>query len=211
MLIFVHGMGFDQRQWKGIISYFERKNFSCSAINLREGLNLNKTHLHNYIEKVESIVTENDIVIGQSMGGLIVQKIAEITDIKAGIGICSAPPKDIKINVKPFIGISSLIYIPKFLFNKPFKPDFKLYKKILENYMAVGLDDEQIRQIYEGAVEESTIVIKELAFRKISVNEKKIRCPLLFIGMKDDRLIPPETIIQIAQMVIAIQKCFKMH
>jgi len=81
MLIFVYGMGSNTDIWCPIINYFNEKNFSCKAINLREGLNLRKVHFQDYVEKVKAIATEEDIVIGHSMGGLIVQKVAGESNI----------------------------------------------------------------------------------------------------------------------------------
>ena len=74
MLIFVHGMLSNADVWLPIINYFNERNFSCKAINLKEGLNLRKVHFQDYVDKVKAITTEEDIVIGHSMGGQIVQK-----------------------------------------------------------------------------------------------------------------------------------------
>ena len=87
MLIFVHGMLSNADVWRPIIDYFSNKNFSCKAINLRDGLNRRYTHFKDYVDKVKSEVTEDDIIIGHSMGGLIVQKVAEETTIKGGVVI----------------------------------------------------------------------------------------------------------------------------
>ena len=43
------------------------------------------------------MVNPDDIVIGHSMGGLIVQKIAEETAIRGGVAICPAPAKRHKV------------------------------------------------------------------------------------------------------------------
>ena len=63
MLIFVHGMLSNANVWNPIINYFNDRNFSCKAVNLKEGLNLRKVHFQDYVKKVKTIVKEEDIVI----------------------------------------------------------------------------------------------------------------------------------------------------
>jgi len=98
MLVFVHGMLSNADVWNPFLDYFSERGFSCKAVNLKEGLNLRKVHFRDYVDKVKAMVTEEDIIIGHSMGGLIVQKVAEETTIKGGVAICSAPPKGIKFS-----------------------------------------------------------------------------------------------------------------
>jgi pimeloyl-ACP methyl ester carboxylesterase len=208
MLVFVHGMGFDEREWSTVVQYFTERNFDCNAVNLREGLNLRKACFQDYVNKLKDIITEEDIVIGHSMGGLIVQKVAEESTIKAGVGICSAPPKSIKFHMGVMAVVPALKYLPKIIMKKPVKPDFSLVKGMCHKYMGVGLDEEAVRDIYEQMVEESSIVIKELALHKIVVDEKKVNCPLLFIAMKDDRACPPEMVKKIAEKYNAEYKVY---
>ena len=94
MLIFIHGMCNIPEAWDPMIEYFEKRNYSGKAIDLRFDLNLKKTHISDYVEKVKSIATKDDICIGHSLGGLIVQKLAEESSIKAAVAICSAHLKE---------------------------------------------------------------------------------------------------------------------
>lgn len=208
MLVLVHGLGFDANEWNTVIPYFTRRNFDCKAINLREGLDLRKTYFRDYVDKVKAIVTKDDIVIGHSLGGLIVQKVAEESTIKAGVGICPGPPKGIKFHMDIMAVLPALKYIPKIIMKKPFKPDFSLCKYMCRKYMCVGLGDEVIRDICEQMVEESAIVIYELAMHKIAVDEKRVDCPLLFIAMRDDRACYPEMVEKIAEKYNAEYKLY---
>jgi pimeloyl-ACP methyl ester carboxylesterase len=208
MLFFVHGLGFDHREWDTVVHFFTQKDFDCNAINLREGLNLRSTCFQDYINKLKAVVTEEDIVIGHSMGGLVVQKVAEEATIKAGVGICPAPPKGIKFHMSALAFAPALKYLPKLLVNRPFKPDYPLVKGMCRKYMGVGLEEKDIRTIYEHMVEESPTVVREVALRKIAVDEKKIRCPLLFIAMTKDRACPPTMVEEIAQKYDAQYKLY---
>ena len=192
MLIFVHGMNAYADEWQPFIKYFSERNFSCEAVNLREGLNLRKTRFRDYVNKVKAMVTPDDIVIGHSMGGLIVQKIAEETTTRGGVAICPAPPRDIKLSSIKLS--SSLRYLPNIIIKKPFKLNFSFYTKYLVN----GLGEKEAREVYENQGEESAIVNYEIAMNKIAVDESKVKCPLFFIATKDDRVCPPEMVEKIA-------------
>lgn len=190
MLIFVHGMYFSANEWQPFIKYFTERNFECKAIGLRKGLDKRETNFKDYVNKVKAMVTKDDIVIGHSMGGLIVQKVAEETKIKAGVCICPAPPKGIKLHV---VKLSSLRYLPKIITKKPFKPSFPFLKNLLLNCV-----EEEAKGIYEKLEEEPPIVTYELAINKVNIDENKVNRPLLFIATKDDNASPPELIKNIA-------------
>jgi len=203
MLIFVHGMLSNADVWRPIIDYFNKRGFSCKAVNLREGLDLRKVHIRDYVDKVKAMVTENDIVIGHSMGGLIVQKVAEEATIKGGVAICSAAPKGVKF--RGGIVLSSAKYAPKVIMGKPFKEDYRYVKR----YMLVGVKEEDARGIYEKLEKESAIVTYELGMNRIAIDEDKVNCPLLFIATKDDRLCAPELVKRIAEKYNAEYRLYK--
>jgi pimeloyl-ACP methyl ester carboxylesterase len=192
MLIFVHGMLSNAYVWNPIINYFNEREFSCEAVNLKEGLNLRTTHFRDYVNKVKDIATKDDIVIGHSMGGLIVQKVAEEANIKGGIAICSAAPKGVKYRGN--IVLSSAKYTLQVILGIPFKQDYQYIKK----FMLIGIEDKKARNIYEKLEKQSAIVTYELGMNRIAVNEKKIKCPLFFIGTQHDAISPPELIMRLA-------------
>lgn len=148
---------------------------------MKEGMDLRKVSFADYVGKVKKIVGREDILIGHSLGGLIVQKVAEEKEIKGGVAICSAPPKGIKFP-KKFL-FFSLKYLPKVIVKKPFKPDFSTSRKFFMNC----LEEEGARMGYEKLEKDSAIVAYELAMNKIAVDEKRIKSPLLFIATKNDK------------------------
>ena len=202
MLIFVHGMGTNADVWIPIINYFNERNFSCKAINLREGLNLRKVHFKDYVNKVKAIATEEDIVIGHSMGGLIVQKVAEETDIKCGIAICSAAPKG--LGYQRGIILSSAKFAPKVIMGRPFKQDYGYVRK----YALVGLEEEKAKSAYNEIGNDSAIVVFELGMKRIAVDENKVRCPLLFITTRQDGICTPELVKRLAEKYNAEYKIY---
>jgi pimeloyl-ACP methyl ester carboxylesterase len=136
------------------------------------------------------------------MGGLIVQKIAEASDIKGGVAICSAAPKGVRY--RGSIVLSSAKYAPQVIMGMPFKQDYRYVRK----YMLIGMEEEKARSIYEKLENQSAIVTFELGLNRIAVNEKKVRCPLFFIGTQKDRVSPPELVQRIADKYHAEYKLY---
>ena len=193
MLLFLHGLWGRADFWNSFIDYFRSRNFKCMALELKEGMDLRKVSFSDYVDKVKKIAGRDDVIIGHSMGGLIVQKVAEEKEIKGGVAICSAPPKGVKFP-KKFL-LSSLKYLPKTILNKPFKPDFSFAKKFFMNCMK----EEEARNAYEKLEKDSAIVAYELAMNKINVDEKKVKCPIIFIGGREDKASPPYIIERMAE------------
>lgn len=193
MLYFIHGLNGSSKNWNIFIDYFTALGFDCEAVELKEGLDLKKAHLKDYVNKVCSLVDENDIVIGHSMGGLIMQKVAEQSNIKAGIGICSAPPKGITMERIPWW--RQLRYLPYATLGVPFKPSFGLVQDIFLNDM--NEQDQQL--IYPCLKKQSAHVTVEVMKQKIRIDECQIAAPLYFIGRKNDSIITVDIVIKTAE------------
>ena len=193
MLLFIHGMWGSGKQWNNYINYFKERNIKAEAIDLKENMDIKKVSMADYIKKVSSMA-DKKILVGHSMGGLIVQKVAEMVNVKGIVAIASAPPKGIKFRNKS-MKIHSLKYLPQILLKKPFKPSYGFIKKYLLNC----IDDKIAREIYEKLAYESPIVSYEIFMNKIDVDERKIKTSILFMAGKEDRIAPPELEEEIAK------------
>ncbi len=191
MLYFIHGLNGNPADWNPSIQFLKKKGFAAEAIDLRAGKNLKKTHIKDYINTVKETVSAQDVIIGHSLGGLIVQKVAESTKIKAGICLCSAPPKGIRFNV---VSPAHLKYIPFIVFNRPFKVSYPISKNLMFNCVS----EKQAKKAYHRLHEESAKVTYEVMMNKIGVDEQKIKTPLFFIGVKNDHASPPGLVKKIA-------------
>jgi len=165
------------------LEYFKERNIKAKAIEYKKN---ERASFMDYVKEVAEF-SEGEIIVGHSMGGLIVQKVAEITKIKAGIAIASAPPHGIKFS-NLSLTLSSLSYLPKILFKKPFIPSYKFARKYLLNC----IDEERAREIYSSLLPESPKAAYEVFMGKVKVDEKSVDSPMLFIALKDDKVAPVE-------------------
>ena len=182
-MLLIHGMWGSPSQWNKFLEYFKERNIKARTIEYKKNENAS---FMDYVKEVVKFA-EGEIIVGHSMGGLIVQKVAEMVEIKAGIAIASAPPHGIKFSNFSLM-LSSMRYLPKILFKKPFKPSYKF----MEKYLLNCIDEERAREIYTALPPESPRAAYEVFIGKISVDERKVSSPMLFIALTGDKVAPVE-------------------
>jgi pimeloyl-ACP methyl ester carboxylesterase len=103
-LVFVHGMSHGAWCWKEyFIPYFEKLGYECLAVNLPGHENPgSKKAIHYsldaYVEALANTVdslAEDPVIIGHSMGGMILQKYLLKGRCKQAILLASVPPSGV--------------------------------------------------------------------------------------------------------------------
>lgn len=203
-VMFVHGMYFTPTSWQAWESYFQIKGYKTLAPawpghdkpveeqrrahpdKQLAALTLDQI-VDTYRRAIAGLGGEKPILIGHSMGGLVVQLLLQEGLGAAGIAIDSAPPK----------GVISLRY--SFLkSNWPaISPSANLDEPILLSpsdfaYAFVNcLGADAQRTAYERfAVPESRRVGKGPTTDVAKIDFARPRAPLLFIAGEDDHIIP---------------------
>jgi short-subunit dehydrogenase/pimeloyl-ACP methyl ester carboxylesterase len=102
-LLFVHGAWHAAWCWdEYFLSYFADKGYRALAVSFRGHGNspiakpLRSCTVNDYVADVKSVadsLSNKPVVIGHSMGGLIVQKYLESNDAPAGVLMASIPPQ----------------------------------------------------------------------------------------------------------------------
>lgn len=201
MLYFLHGLNGYPEEWRPFLLFFSKRNYQCQALDFMKDCKLRNIHLEDYISKISSIITEQDIIIGHSMGSLILLKIAEKIKIMAGICICPGLPHGFKYaQISP---LRQLRYIPNILLHIPFKPSYKLYRELLLD----TLDEDSARKQYKLLQKQSSSVTYEVMKGKTRIDAAKLSSPLLFIATENDAVIPPSVV---ATMANSFHASFKL-
>ncbi len=99
-LLFVHGAWHGAWCWEPLMDYLAKKNFTSYAFDLpghgtRKSESVVGLGIMDYVAEVESAIGElapvKPILIGHSMGGLIVQKYLEKNEVPASVMIAPCP------------------------------------------------------------------------------------------------------------------------
>ncbi len=202
IVLLIHGFGSNNRVWDAYKEMFLRNKFLVVAPNLRHhapGDNLDgfqEVSLLDYVDDLEHLIKSfrsQPIIVGYSMGALLALKLMERG--YGQLGVCLAPAAPAGVNA---ISISVVrLFLKNLLvwrfWQKIHKPRFSSAR-----YGALGhLPVAEALEIFKlTSSAESGRVGLEIGFplfdprKASSFDEKKVKCPVLVIGARMDKVTP---------------------
>jgi pimeloyl-ACP methyl ester carboxylesterase len=181
---------FDSQGYKTLVPPWPHKNAPAEVLREHpdpEIASLRLQALTDYYANLVQQLPEKPILIGHSLGGLIVQLLLQRDLGAAGIVIHSVPPR----GVIPFelsifrAGTKSLGLFTST--KKPYLMSLKDWQYAFTN----GMPPEQQKAAYEQyAAPESKKLIRDGLTKAARVDFKKQHAPLLFIAGSSDHLMP---------------------
>ncbi|MFD3408898.1 alpha/beta hydrolase [Aquirufa sp. HETE-83D] len=142
-IVFVHGMCHGAWCWNEyFIPYFEKKGFRCIAFDLPGHEHKGSTHritysLGNYVQALHQVVEKLDqppIIIGHSMGGMILQRFLKTGSCKKAILLASVPPTGVfRASLRALFRYLGLI---PYLLQRNLLGGFKKYPQLMFNETA---------------------------------------------------------------------------
>lgn len=200
-IIFIHGMFLTAKSWDRWVAYFENLGYDCYAppwplheddpTLLRNNmpdhlgdLGLATLYRH-HAELLEKQLTP-PIVIGHSMGGLLMQKLAAAGLIRMGVGICSVAPNRMLSLDWGFLKNSASITNP-FAGDHPYEMTPEIF---LQNFGNTMTEEDSNAAYLDFAVHESRQVLRNVMGEDGHIDVDQPHVPLLFIGAAEDRIIP---------------------
>jgi pimeloyl-ACP methyl ester carboxylesterase len=130
---------------------------------------------------------EKPILIGHSLGGLVVQLLLQRELGVAGAAIHSFPPQGInnfRFSFLKAIWETMVLFTPR---RKTYMMPFRKWKYAIAN----GLKYEQQKQLYyKYAIPESKRIIRDMYKCATKIDFKKAHVPLLFTSGGNDKLVP---------------------
>ena len=195
-IVFVHGMSHGAWCWEEyFIPYFEKRGYHCLAINLPGHAEKGSTKriaysLRDYVHTLTNFVSnlpEPPIIIGHSMGGMILQQFLKTGTCKKAILMSSVPPAGVLMASLRVI-FRHLGSIP-FLFQRNLLGVFKKYPHLMFN------DPNVAQQFAPHMCAESFNAYLGLLIPL----RNRISIPMLVIGGSADALITPDEFRQTAK------------
>ncbi len=200
-IVFIHGLFQNPQSWTEWKKYFEEKGYNCytpaypyhegEPSELRKNIDrrLGLLTLEHVIESLTNFIdklSEKPIIIGHSMGGLVVQKIIAMNKGAMGICIDTAPPKSIFSFKWSFLK-ANLPTINPFKRNSPCLPSIKWFHYAFCNTMSIAQTEIEYSKF---VVPESRNIARTSTQKDGYIDFKKPHNPLLFIAGEKDHIIP---------------------
>lgn len=200
-IVFVHGLFQNPKSWTEWKKFFEAKGYTCHAIaypfhegepaDLRAHIDPKLstltfmevvTHLSRFIDSLP----EKPILIGHSIGGLLVQKLLNMGKARAAVSIDPAPPRGINSYKWSFIR-ANLPTINPLKGDSPCMPSVQWFHYAFCNTMTLG-ETEQAYNTY--FVPESRNIPRTSRSKESAVDFALPHEPLLIIAGEKDNIIP---------------------
>ena len=211
-IFMIHGMWGGGWYWKPYRSVLEAAGWRCIAPTLpfhdmapdaTPDPRLGTTSLLDYVASLESEIAQLDeqpVIMGHSMGGLLAQMLAARDRARALVLLAPASPAGI-LAMRPSVLRSFLsMHMTWGFWRKPMRLTFAeaVYS------MLHLLPEHQQRQAFDRFVYESGRAASEIGYwfldcqHASQVDAAKVRCPILVIAGREDRITPATVVTRVA-------------
>jgi pimeloyl-ACP methyl ester carboxylesterase len=187
-LVMIHGIGLGPWFWEPWMDKLSER-FRVLALSLPgHGEPPEDAGLSEVIAGVESVISalpEPPILVGHSMGALVAQILATRHPLRGLILISPLPPGQIFVRPDRNMIRQSLGLLPAFLQKKPLHIS-------LAGYRALGLNllsEEEVQRWFPKICPWPWALARDL-LRPPRVDPMAVRCPVLVLLGKEDRLVP---------------------
>ncbi len=203
-IVFIHGMFMTPLCWENWIADYQSKGYSCIApawpgrdqpIDVQRKKHpdpeLGRLNLQAVVECMEAAIQSvggEPVLIGHSMGGLVVQLLLQKGRGSAGVAIDPAAPQGVLTTAWSYIRSNFPSINPFVPASQPVEMSFERFQYAFVNTLPL----EQQRAAYDRyVVPESRGVPWQSLSSVARVDFKKPHAPLLITAGEKDHIIPP--------------------
>lgn len=207
-ILFVHGMWHSAWCWaEKFMPYFAEMGYETHALSLRghgksEGGNkLRWASLSDYVNDVAQVANSLErppIIIGHSMGGMIVQKYLEEHEAAGVVLLSSATPAGV-IASTVRIALKHPIRFLKTNLTLSLYPIVNSVQRCKEMFYSDDIAATDLDRYFSQLQDESFRAFMDMMFFK-SPDSQQIKKPVLVLGGENDKALSPEKVKKTAAM-----------
>jgi len=199
-LLFIHGAWHGAWCWENFLDYFPVKGFDCYAPSLcghgKSGndKSLKTTRLNDYVENVRHVVNsiqdeygKKPVIIGHSMGGLIVQKYLETDhDIPKAILLAPVPSHGVW---QTALRMAARLPIQFLQVNLTWSlwPLVSTKKRTQHAFFSENISDNKLNEYFLRMQDESYLGFWDMLILRLP-SPKKVKTPMIVLGARNDTI-----------------------
>ena len=214
-ILFIHGMWGGSWMWDNWLGFFAGRGYTCYALNLRGHhgskpvADIGRVPFGDYLLDARGVVAAigNPILVGHSMGGLIVQRLAELLDPPAVVALTPAAPRGIFPLCTLELFRLSLKHLHEMLLSRPITPSRDEADALLFGRTPAA----ERRPAFERLVPESGRMAFDIAVKGVPVDAARVRSPMLVVAGREDRITPAAMVRKVAQKYGAALRVYDGH
>lgn len=204
-ILMVHGAFAGAWCWQEhYLTYFAQHGWSAHALSLsghagsQNGTSLDTYTLDQYVQDVMTVaktLPQPPILIGHSMGGLVVQKALEEAQFPAVVLLCSVPPSGVS-----GMAFSMLSQTPHLLWDlKTTLMDGRVnLQSVREGLFYQPVDELDLARYAARLQPESLRAMWDMSFFSLPNRSRMMLAPMLIAGAQQDLIVPPSCVEQTA-------------
>jgi pimeloyl-ACP methyl ester carboxylesterase len=188
-ILFVHGSSCGSWLWRNFLHYFASRGWTCYALNLR-GHHLSdpvadwgEVGVDAYLEDVDRVIRwigRDLMIVGHSMGGVLVQKQAEVTNPRKLVLLHTAAPASAMRDIDFDAFLQRGKERGRVTRDKVVESDSDPQKLIGYMFDRGNVEQEVLLACHKIMGKESARALMEM--QGVEVDANKIRCPVYVLG-----------------------------
>lgn len=205
-LLFIHGAWHGAWCWELFLDHFARHGFTGYALSLRghgnspNSKSLKLTRIDDYVADVRRVVTDivtetghHPVLIGHSMGGLIVQKYLETDpDIPQAFLLAPVPLHGVwQATLRIFLRLPLPFVRANLTWS--LRPLVSTLKRARKNFFSKTIAAEKLEKYFARIQDESYLGFLDMLLFRFSAPQK-IRTPVIVLGAEEDTIFTPAEI-----------------
>ncbi len=202
-LLFVHGAFAGAWCWdEHFLPYLASQGYPAYALSLR-GHGNSQGHLYtaslaDYVDDVANVVDslgleQAPVLIGHSMGGMVVQKYIERYPVQAAVLMNSVPPNGLACSIM-YMSLTDPLLLHQLSLMQNISPLFASPDAMRRALFSPGFPEEKLARFFENAQGESARISLDLLGWDLPNPFNRPKVNMLVLGAEDDAFFPPSIV-----------------
>lgn len=209
-LLFVHGSFSDARVWDAnFLPYFAQQGYESHAVSLRgHGLSEGHDHLHtwrlaDYVDDLDKAVqgmSRPPLLIGHSMGGMVIQKYLEDHTGIAGMALMASVPPQGLLPTNLHMAMRHPIRFQQMLLFAMLGPRYGTLEMMRGLLFSKDMPLAKLQEYFDLVQAESQRVAMDMMwFNPLRLKPGQLWLPLLVMGAQNDVFVSPAMVQETAR------------